>query len=183
MLWKRSFAMVMGMMVLSSGAWALDSGQADVRGTQESSKVQGRLKLVPESGGLRIQGRIEGLTPGKHGFHIHEYGDCSDAGKAAGGHYNPHGAGHGYLPEADPATAHAGDLGNLEADADGTAIVDVYAPSLSLAQGPYPVAGRAFIVHDKEDDFGQPAGNAGGRAGCGCIFLTASAVVEPPVQI
>lgn len=178
----RSFVLMIGMMALGGTACALESGVADIRGTEEGSAVRGRLELISERDGLRIKGRIEGLTPGKHGFHIHEYGDCSDTGKAAGGHYNPHGAEHGYLPESDPGTAHAGDLGNVEAGADGTALVDVYAPSLTLTLGPHPVAGRAFIVHEKEDDFGQPLGNAGGRVGCGCIFLTASPAPEPPVQ-
>lgn len=174
----RSLVLVVSAMVLGGAAWALESGRAEVRGTQEGSSVQGRLDLTSEGDGLRIKGRIEGLAPGKHGFHIHEYGDCSDTGKAAGGHYNPHGADHGYLPDGGPGAAHAGDLGNLEAGADGVALVDLYAPSLTLSLGPHPVAGRAFIVHEKEDDFGQPVGNAGGRVGCGCIQLVAPPAPE-----
>ena len=42
---------------------------------------------------IRIGGVLLGLTPGNHGFHIHEYGDLGDHCTAAGGHFNPNGVG------------------------------------------------------------------------------------------
>ena len=122
---------------------------------------------VPE--GLKINASFVELPSGKHGFHIHEKGDCGDNGNAAGGHFNPQGAPHGYLPTDGPTKAHAGDLGNIEADANGNAALEVVAPGLTLSEGPESIAGRAVVVHEKEDNFGQPTGNAGGRIGCGVI--------------
>ncbi|MCG3175590.1 MAG: hypothetical protein MOGMAGMI_00523 [Candidatus Omnitrophica bacterium] len=174
---KRSIVVVALILLgaaVGNQAYAEQRAIAEIRPTSESSSVSGRLELTVEETGLRVRGRIEGLRPGaKHGFHVHEYGDCSDTGKAAGGHYNPHDAPHGDVVQSGLESAHAGDLGNLEAGPDGVASVDVTVPGLDLIVGAHPVAGRAFIVHEKEDDFGQPLGNAGGRIGCGCIVLSA----------
>ena len=63
-------------------------------------------------------------------------------------------------------------MGNLQVGPDGTAKVDVVIPGLTLAGAPPSAGGRAFIVHEKGDDFGQPTGNAGGRVGCGTILVT-----------
>jgi superoxide dismutase, Cu-Zn family len=130
--------------------------------------------------GTHVTGRLTGLTPGVHGFHIHEKGgdprvhhprtrqDC----EAAGPHYNPFGHTHG-----GPAAAnrHVGDLGNVTADAHGVALYEHYDPQLTL-QGPYSVLGRAVVVHERADDLGlggQPdslqTGHAGARVGCGVI--------------
>lgn len=124
--------------------------------------------MMPE-GKVRIEADITGLSPGMHGMHIHEFGDCSAPdGMSAGGHFNPDGVDHG---SPDGATHHAGDFGNIEADAGGRAqfelVIDT--ATFSLAGGKYDVAGRAVIVHEKPDDFGQPTGNAGGRLACGVI--------------
>lgn len=59
---------------------------------------------------------IEGITPGLHGFHIHEKGDLSGGCKSAGGHYNPFGMTHG---SRESEERHVGDLGNIEADENG----------------------------------------------------------------
>ena len=59
-------------------------------------KVSGTLKLTQEKGYIHVTGEVSGLTPGLHGFHIHEFGDLSDpTGMSAGGHYNPDGQPHG----------------------------------------------------------------------------------------
>src|SRR6476659_8573922 len=79
------------------------------------SNVAGTVTFTKTSDGVDIVADVSGLTPGKHGFHIHEFGDCSapDA-TSAGGHFNPMHKAHG---PPDAAEHHAGDLGNLEADA------------------------------------------------------------------
>ena len=135
------------------------------------SFVSGQLALTDSAGsGLRVKGEIRGLTPGKHGFHVHEYGDCADtAAVSAGGHFNPGNTTHG-----DPMAAHhhAGDLGNIEADTAGVARIDRVFAGLSL-RGENSVAGRSFVVHAKDDDLKtQPAGNSGNRIGCGVIGLS-----------
>ena len=137
------------------------------------SLVSGRLVLVPMGDGLHLRGEIGGLTPGsRHGFHIHEKGDCSAAdASSAGGHFNPTGQPHG---RAGQGAHHAGDADNLVADAKGVARVDAHLGGLSLGNGAAnDVAGRAVIVHAAADDYSsQPAGNAGARVACGVIQVT-----------
>lgn len=135
----------------------------------EGSAVVGTVTFTSEDGGVRVVAVIEGLVPGLHGFHVHEVGDCSapDA-SSAGGHFNPHGAPHGG-PEVPPGERHAGDLGNLQADASGTAQYERLDQLLSLS-GPDSIVGKAVIVHAKADDLTtQPAGDAGSRLACGVI--------------
>jgi Cu-Zn family superoxide dismutase len=158
---------------LMGSAAAAETGMARIVGTVEGSPVSGLLKLTEDSkGNMTVVGDITGLSPGLHGFHIHEFGDCSDTGKAAGSHYNPRSKPHGNVLKDGAVNVHAGDMGNLEADSQGSVRVNVTVPGLTMTGGKASVAGRAFIVHEKADDFGQPVGNAGGRVGCGPIVLT-----------
>jgi len=130
------------------------------------SKVNGTVTFTKTDKGVRIQADINGLTPGKHGFHIHEFGDASSPdGMSAGGHFNPHGMEHG-SPTAEKR--HVGDLGNLEADSSGHATLDMVDPALGFS-GATSILGRGVVVHEKADDFGQPVGNAGGRLAVGTI--------------
>jgi Cu-Zn family superoxide dismutase len=117
--------------------------------------------------GLRIVADIEGLSHGKHGFHIHEYGDCSAPdGTSAGGHFNPENKPHG---APDSEDRHVGDLGNITAGPDGTAHYDRTDSMISF-DGPRSIIGRAVVVHADEDDLeSQPTGNAGPRVACGVI--------------
>lgn len=136
-----------------------------------ASGVKGTVDFTMLSDGeVRIDADITGLTPGKHGMHVHEWGDCSAAdGMSAGGHFNPDMVEHG-APSG--ATHHPGDFGNLEADANGHAVysVTIDAGTFSMTEGDkYNVLGRGVIVHEKVDDYGQPTGNAGGRLACGVI--------------
>lgn len=141
---------------------------AELKPTEGSTAV-GTVTFTAENGGVRVVAVVEGLTTGLHGFHVHEVGDCSapDA-SSAGGHFNPHGTPHGG-PDAPPGERHAGDLGNLEADANGTARYERLAPLLSLA-GADSILGKAVIVHAKADDLStQPTGDSGPRLACGVI--------------
>ena len=122
--------------------------------------------------GLHIRAQIIGVPPGAHGFHIHEFGDCAELGKAAGGHYNPLNTPHGNVLKDGEHKAHIGDMGNITASANGEATLDATLHELTLTGGKYAVGGRAVILHEKADDFSQPAGNAGGRIGCGTIVIT-----------
>ena len=133
----------------------------------EGNQAQGSVHFTQERNGVRVVAHLSGLTPGKHGFHIHEHGDCSapDAG-SAGDHYNPTAMPHG---GPDSAQHHLGDLGNLEANNRGEAQLDRVFPYLSL-EGQHSIIGRALIVHGGADDLtSQPSGNAGARVACGVI--------------
>ncbi|HEX8679556.1 MAG TPA: superoxide dismutase family protein [Chthoniobacterales bacterium] len=134
----------------------------------QGSKVMGTVTFTKSSDGVRVVADLTGLTPGKHGFHIHEFGDCSDPkAESAGGHFNPTKHSHAG-PEA--SERHAGDMGNIDADASGKARVDVTLKNVSMDDDDNSIIGHAVIVHEKEDDLKtQPTGNAGGRLACGVI--------------
>jgi len=130
-------------------------------------KVHGTVTFEQTDEGVKILADVTGLTPGKHGFHIHAYGDCSAADfTSAGSHFMLAGETHG--APGDPQS-HLGDLGNLEADASGAAHYEWVDPRISL-RGPNSILGRGLIVHSGADDLKtQPTGDAGGRVACGVI--------------
>ena len=156
---------------LTARVWAA-TGAAAIEGTADGSDIEGTLKFEDTDKGLKVTGTLENIPTGEHGFHIHEFGDCSDEGKAAGGHFNPDQHPHGDVMKEGVMKVHAGDMGNLVADKEGMTKVDLVIPGVSLNGGKFGVVGRAVIVHEKPDDFGQPTGNAGGRIACGPIVLT-----------
>jgi len=119
-------------------------------------------------GNVDVQIDLTGVPPGAHGFHVHEKGDCGNNGLSAGGHFNPTGMIHG---APDALSHHAGDLGNVTADANGEVHTHLTTHSISLTPGSStnPV-GHAVILHEKADDLmTQPTGNAGARIACGVI--------------
>jgi Cu-Zn family superoxide dismutase len=139
------------------------------------SGVAGTLFFTRMGEGIRVSGTVTGLDPnGKHGFHVHAYGDATnlDNGTSAGVHFNPFGHDHELAGSTDHhAMAHAGDFPNLEADANGTATVDFVAKAADLTFGPAAIIGRSIIIHEKEDVGDQPWGGAGGRIAIGIIGL------------
>ncbi len=153
---------------LVSSASAQEATKAiAVLSSASGSKVSGTVTFTKDGDGVKVVADVTGLTPGKHGFHVHEFGDCSapDA-TSAGGHYNPEKHRHADRTAAD---RHVGDLGNLEADDSGKAHLDWTDKMLTLS-GDDSVIGLTVIVHEKEDDLkSQPVGNAGGRLACGVI--------------
>ena len=153
----------------SSALWA---SATDLQATllpAKGSHAAGHLTFSQQSdGSIRIQGQISGLTPGKHGFHVHMVGDCSDpdAGfQKAQGHFNPEGTHHGALHDG-----HAGDLGNIAADAKGNAVINVTTKKFTLVRGKRSIVGRAIMVHHgMDDEKTDPAGNSGARELCGVV--------------
>lgn len=131
----------------------------------EGNNTQGTVRFTQVDNGVKIVAELEGLTPGKHGFHIHELGDCSAAdGTSAGGHFNPEGKPHS---GPDAAVRHVGDLGNIVADDDGKARYERTDKVIALS-GEHDIIGLSIIVHAGEDDLtSQPTGAAGGRVACG----------------
>jgi Cu-Zn family superoxide dismutase len=131
------------------------------------NNVTGLVTFTKSGDEVKVVADVAGLTPGKHGFHIHEFGDCSSSdGSSAGGHFNPTHKQHG---APDASDRHAGDLGNIEADASGKAHLE-WSDKVMKLSGADSIVGRAVIVHEKVDDLKtQPTGNAGGRLACGVI--------------
>jgi len=141
--------------------------------------VSGVVKFSQEGdGATTVVGSITGLAPGKHGFHIHEFGDTTNGCMSTGPHFNPNGMDHGAPTDS---VRHAGDLGNVEATAAGCdfTITDSQIP----LDGPNSIVGRAVVIHELEDDLGKgdsseigtqgktskTTGNAGARLACGVI--------------
>jgi Cu-Zn family superoxide dismutase len=136
---------------------------------RSGSTLSGTAKFTGAPEGLAAHVEVQGATPGPHGVHVHEKGDCSDPkALSAGPHYNPNaGAHHG-----GPVTPvrHGGDLGNIEVGPDGKGTLDVVVTAVSVADVANGVVGRAIVVHEKVDDLmTDPAGNSGARIGCGVI--------------
>ncbi len=131
------------------------------------SGVHGVVHFTQLDTGMQVVADIQGLTPGAHGFHIHQYGDCTAPdGTSAGGHFNPGDQPHG-APES--MARHVGDLGNLVADSAGIAHYERVDTMLTFT-GPNNILGRGIIIHAGADDLKtQPTGAAGGRVACGVI--------------
>ncbi|XP_015058855.1 superoxide dismutase [Cu-Zn], chloroplastic [Solanum pennellii] len=141
-----------------------------------NSNVEGVVTLSQDNDGpTTVNVRITGLAPGLHGFHLHEYGDTTNGCMSTGAHFNPNKLTHGAPGDE---IRHAGDLGNIVANADGVAEVTLVDNQIPLT-GPNSVVGRALVVHELEDDLGKgghelslTTGNAGGRLACGVVGLT-----------
>jgi Cu-Zn family superoxide dismutase len=149
----------------------------------DDNKVAGTVKFLAADGGVKVIADVSGLSPGKHGFHIHEWGDISDAAKgmATGGHYDPEGTHHHELIDAahpDSSPHHAGDMGNLDADATGRAHLEETLSGVSIMGPNDPIVGRAVIVHANPDTGEQPTGNAGGRVAQGVIGIANPTTVK-----
>lgn len=140
-----------------------------------AGKSLGTVALAATDHGVVFTPALHDVTPGLHGFHVHENGSCDAAEKdgekvpalAAGGHYDPDGSGRHGLPWGD---GHRGDLPALYVATDGTAVHPVLAPRLKLAE----LDGRALMVHvggDNYSDHPAPLGGGGARMACGVIHI------------
>ncbi|KAH0471025.1 hypothetical protein IEQ34_000748 [Dendrobium chrysotoxum] len=118
-----------------------------------SSQVEGIVTLFQENDGspTTVKVRVSGLTPGPHGFHVHDYGDITNGCISTGSHFNPNKMTHG-APKDN--IRHAGDLGNIFANSDGVAEATIVDAQIPL-RGPTAVIGRSFVVHELEDDLGK----------------------------
>lgn len=142
------------------------------------NNVKGSIRFVQDStGATYVKGRISGLTPGPHGFHIHALGDTTNGCISTGPHFNPLKKEHGAPTDQN---RHAGDLGNIVAGQDGVAVVSTKDFHIPLS-GQHSILGRAVVVHADPDDLGRgghelskTTGNAGARVGCGIIGLQSS---------
>lgn len=137
---------------------------------RSGSAVSGKVRFTEVNGRLRVDAQVAGLTPGEHGFHIHEVGDCSapDASSAKG-HFNPQGKMHGHHAGSE---RHGGDMPNLVANADGVARFSGDIEGLTLS-GMTGIIGRSVVIHADPDDYkSQPAGNSGKRVACGAVVAS-----------
>jgi Cu-Zn family superoxide dismutase len=134
----------------------------------KGNSTGGTVTFTQKGDKVTVTAKVTGLTPGQHGFHIHEKGDCSSGdGMSAGGHFNPFGKPHGNPSAPDH---HAGDMPALEADASGNASLTADIDAVTIGSGVGDIVGKAVIVHKDPDDYKtQPTGNSGARVACGVI--------------
>ena len=137
------------------------------------------LKQAKTGGAVTLKLRVTGVSPNSvHGFHVHALGNLSNGCVSAGGHFNPTNAPHGG-PTDPEGKRHAGDLGNVTADAEGTIEATLVDGHISLT-GESSVIGRALVLHADPDDLGRggfpdslTTGHAGARIACGVVGLDA----------
>jgi superoxide dismutase, Cu-Zn family len=162
------------MIASAVGALALCAVQAHAQSAvarlepTKGNATAGTVTFTQNGDKVRVEAKISGLTPGGHGFHIHEKGDCSSGdGMSAGGHFNPTAKAHGNPANSDH---HTGDMPMLVADASGNASLSVDLGGMTVGNGATDVVGKAIIVHKDADDYTtQPTGNSGARVACGVI--------------
>lgn len=155
--------------VVGKTAFAVLAPSAAATTQPTLNNVRGTVVFTEVPEGVAVVAEVTGLTAGtKHGFHIHEKGDLSSPDlMSTGPHWDPLGTHLHGGPSTSPV--HAGDMGNLTADATGVAKLRATIHGITI-DGPNGVVGRAVIVHAKEDDLqSQPAGNAGARVAGGLI--------------
>ena len=144
--------------------------------TSADGAALGTVTFRQTAGGVLIMADVEGLAPGGHAFVIHEVGACTPSFNAAGDHFNPTGAEHGFIHAAwarDDSGGHGGDLLNLYAAADGSARADFLTAGVTLDVGPshslFDADGSAIIVHERPDPYGDGEPDTGDRVACGII--------------
>ncbi len=147
---------------------------AQIRGGPLAPDLNGYVYFWDVPGGTQVLAAVSGLPPyrparddqppiGPHGFHLHEFGDCtvgdpSDPFQAAGGHWNPDGQPHGN---------HAGDFPVLFSNR-GRAEISFFTDRFRVMD----IIGKAVVIHQNPDDYrSQPAGDSGKRLGCGIVNL------------
>lgn len=151
------------------------NGAGDMVGTATLSEM-------PE--GVQVKLKLEGLKPGFHGIHVHEFPVCEGPDfKSAGSHLNPEGNEHGLM---HPDGAHLGDLPNIEADSGGLVDVELMLSGATLKDGKNSILrgeGTSLVVNELQDDgVSQPAGNSGARIMCGVIKADPKESTESPTD-
>ena len=151
---------------------AMPSQQAiAILGSASGSDLTGTAIFTQNGDTITLIVEIQNVSPGLHGVHIHETGDCSAPdGTSAGGHWNPTNVAHGKWGEGE---FHLGDIGNITVGADGTGTIELTTDLWEMGTGSdLDIVGKGMIVHADPDDFtSQPSGAAGARIGCGVIVL------------
>ncbi len=137
----------------------------------------GTVRFQQTASGVLVIAEVDGLAPGGHAFIIHEVGACTPDFAAAGDHFDPTDAEHGFIHSAwkrdGAGEAHSGDLPNIYAAADGSARADFFTVGITLDAGPqhsvFDADGSAIIVHERPDSYGQYESDTGARVACGVI--------------
>lgn len=164
---KRLIAAALCAAALTPAA-ALAADTYEIMGKDGKKIGEATLNEGPEGVLMAVAIQPGGLTPGKHGLHFHQTGDCSDVGKfEKSGKHAGHGDGeHGLL---NPDGPEPGDLPNIVAFSDGSASAEFFTTLIDLDDLKED-DGSALLIHANADDQkSQPIGGAGGRVACAVI--------------
>lgn len=152
--------------------------------TVTTANITGLIQLSQKdpNSPTEITLEIHGLTPNSfHGFHVHALGNLTGGCDSTGPHFNPTNKTHGAPWDEE---RHVGDLGNLISDANGIA-KKIFKDTVISLSGTNNIVGRAFVVHEGRDDYGQggfpdskTTGHAGARIACGLIQYVQSDMDE-----
>lgn len=153
------------------GSDAAKKAHADIDATKSDTTGSGRADFSLKGDGtveLTLQVSFPIMASKTVAVHIHEHGDCSDAGKGAHGHWNPTGEAHG---KWGSSAYHSGDIGNINLNDKGEGTITLSSNRWTIGgEEKTNILNRAIIVHSGTDDYTtQPTGNAGSRIGCGLI--------------
>ena len=171
---KASLAVAVCVLLVASFVYAEEIiVKVDLVNDQGVGKEIGTVTANDSKYGLILTPQLSDLTPGLHGFHVHDKPDCSHAIKdgkevpalAAGGEYDPTHAGK---HEGPYGNGHSGDLPALYVAADGMATLPVLAPRLKVSD----IKGRSLMIHaggDNYSDTPAPLGGGGARVACGVV--------------
>ena len=140
-------------------------------------EAMGAVRFRQTATGVLVLAEVNGLAPGGHAFVIHEVGACTPDFAAAGDHFDPTDAAHGFIHESwqgdDSGGGHGGDLPNIYAASDGSARADFFTEGVTLDTGPrhsvFDEDGSAIIVHERPDPYGEGEADTGERVACGVI--------------
>lgn len=171
---NRNALVASGLLAFSAQAFCAEiSVSLNIANASGPGAAVGTVRIVESPYGLVFYPALTGLTPGMHGFHLHENPSCAPANRegvavaalAAGGHLDPAGTKRHGEPWGD---GHLGDLPPLFVAADGSAVGPVLGPRLKLQD----VKNRSLMIHaggDNHADHPQPLGGGGARVACGVI--------------
>lgn len=115
--------------------------------------------------GVLLTPHLHNLSPGLHGFHIHQNPSCLNNGMAAGDHFDPS---HSSQHLGPYGKGHLGDLPVLEVDNNGNATLPILAPRLQLNE----IKNHSLIIHAGSDNYSDnplKLGGGGARIACGII--------------
>ncbi|WP_156288536.1 superoxide dismutase family protein [Oceanobacillus salinisoli] len=182
----RLFILAFTVLLLAScnGAGGNDETTRTVEMYNGAGDMVGTATLNEMPDGVQVKLKLEGLEPGYHGIHVHEFPTCEGPDfKSAGNHLDPEGNEHGLM---HPEGAHLGDLPNVEADGGGLVDAELMLAGATLADGKKSILrgeGTSLVVHESQDDgVSQPAGDSGNRIICGEIVADPDAGSDSNTQ-
>merc|ERR1712196_174312 len=129
------------------------TGICHFSGVGEPGEIAGlvTLRQAAPDAVLEITGQVTGLPEGEHGLQIREFADFQQGAGTTGAIFNPDGKPHGGPADTERMV---GDLGNVEADAEGKAVIQITDRYATLF-GERSIIGRALVIYENADDLGQ----------------------------